>query len=75
MGEWSLRGTLQGLDDAGQVQLDTDRGLLSIAFAAIERANLVLDFGSSGHPKRPTHKRGGEGKPAKARRKEDSGET
>jgi ribosome maturation factor RimP len=58
LGEWSLRGTLQGLDDAGQIQIDTDRGLVSLELGQIERANLVLDFGIAQHPKRPTNKRG-----------------
>jgi ribosome maturation factor RimP len=74
LGEWSLRGTLQGLDESGQVLIDTDRGLVNLAVESIERGNLVLDFGAHQHPKRPTNKRGP--KAAKSGPKKDySGET
>jgi ribosome maturation factor RimP len=71
LGEWSMRGTLQGLDEEGRVLIDTDRGLLTVAVDNIDKGNLVLDFGGNQHPKRTTHKRGAKasqasGKPAAA---------
>jgi len=80
LGEWSLRGTLQGLDEEGRVLIDTDRGLLTVSVENIDKCNLVLDFGGAQHPKRPTHKRGGKG-PKTANKqvakpvKDDSGES
>ncbi|HEX2732441.1 MAG TPA: ribosome maturation factor RimP [Polyangiaceae bacterium] len=56
-GEWSLRGTLQGLDDVGRVLIDTERGLVALEPGKIDKANLVLDFGGA-ESKRPGAKRG-----------------
>ncbi|MEZ4226840.1 MAG: ribosome maturation factor RimP [Polyangiaceae bacterium] len=57
-----LRGTLHGLDEGGQVQVETESGLLSLALEAIESGRLEFAW-SKGTPK--THKPKG----GKARRK------
>ncbi len=57
-----IRGTLHGLDESGNVQLETDTGLLSVSLEVIESGRLEFAF-SKGMPK--THKPKG----AKARRK------
>jgi len=51
-GQSVVRGTLQGLDDAGHVQLETEKGLLSLELGTIESGRLVFDWGvSKGKPK------------------------
>ncbi|HMR76810.1 MAG TPA: ribosome maturation factor RimP [Polyangiaceae bacterium] len=48
-----LSGTLHGLNEAGEVQLETDRGLVSVPLQAIESGRLQFTW-SKGKPK--THK-------------------
>ncbi|MBX3127021.1 MAG: ribosome maturation factor RimP [Polyangiaceae bacterium] len=43
-GQRVVSGTLHGLDEAGQVVLETDRGLLSLPLDALESGRLVFDW-------------------------------
>jgi ribosome maturation factor RimP len=47
-GQRVLRGTLHGLDEDGRVLVETDRGEVSLDFAAIDSARLVFDWKGSG---------------------------
>jgi ribosome maturation factor RimP len=42
-GQWTLRGTLLGLDEQRRVQIDTDSGMFAVAFEQIETAQLVFE--------------------------------
>ncbi len=52
-GQFVLRGTLHGLDDAGKVLVETERGELAIEFADIENGRLVFDWRLGGAPSKP----------------------
>ena len=47
-GQRVLSGTLHGLDDAGRVLIETERGELAIEFDTIDSARLVFDWGTTG---------------------------
>lgn len=57
-GQYVLRGTLHGLDDAGRVLLETERGLVALDHTAIQSARLVFDWRSGGSTKPRTSGRG-----------------
>jgi ribosome maturation factor RimP len=55
-----LTGTLQGRDDAGDVLVDTDKGVLSVPLGKIKSAQLVFDWDAhKGKPKggKPANRR------------------
>ncbi len=47
-GQRVVSGTLHGLDESGEVQLETDRGLMSFSLEAIESGRLVFDWSTPG---------------------------
>ena len=47
-GQKVYSGTLHGLDDAGRILLETERGELAIEFETIHSARLVFDWGTTG---------------------------
>jgi ribosome maturation factor RimP len=54
-GERVLRGTLHGVSESGQIQLETERGLAELDFEEIESGRLVFEWGSAsqkGPPKK-----------------------
>lgn len=57
-GQRVLRGTLHGLDEAGQVLIDTDSGLSSIALEAIDSGRLVFDWKTGATPKAKSGQKG-----------------
>jgi ribosome maturation factor RimP len=57
-GQHVLRGTLHGLDDAGRVLIETERGLLTLDHSTIQSARLVFDWRSGGSTKPRTSGRG-----------------
>jgi ribosome maturation factor RimP len=69
-GQHVLRGTLQGLDEAGRVSLNTEQGeVLTLPLEGIESARLVFQMAGASE-------RGGKGSPARAssrRSKTDGG--
>lgn len=46
-GQRVVRGTLMGLNDKGEVELETDKGLQSFAFGSIESGRLVFDWNAA----------------------------
>jgi ribosome maturation factor RimP len=46
-GQKVLRGTIIGLDDSGNVQLQGESGVLSFAHTTIDSARLIFDWGSA----------------------------
>jgi ribosome maturation factor RimP len=68
-GEWTFRGTLQGLDELNRILLDTagteqDRGVFALEFGHIQTGQLTLDLGMAKH---------GPGKPGKGPSKKGPG--
>jgi len=64
-GQRVVRGTLHGLDDSGCVQLETEKGVLSIELETIESGRLVFDWNAGkGKPKgkKPAKKASGRGR-------------
>jgi ribosome maturation factor RimP len=57
-GQHVLRGTLHGLDESGHVLIETERGLLTLDYAAVQSARLVFDWRSGGSSKPRTSGRG-----------------
>lgn len=45
-GEYTFRGSLQGLDSDGRVQVDTDHGIYNFELSAIADARLVFEWGA-----------------------------
>lgn len=51
-GQRVVEGTLHGLDDTGHVQLETDKGVLSLELGQIDTGRLVFDWSAGkGKPK------------------------
>jgi ribosome maturation factor RimP len=49
-GQSVVRGTLHGLDDAGRVLLETERGELTLELADIDSARLVFELNTASKP-------------------------
>jgi ribosome maturation factor RimP len=68
-GQRVLRGTLHGLDDAGRVLIETERGELAIEFDLIDNARLVFDWGTTRAPvakgKNPSRRANSRGRAAR----------
>lgn len=47
-GEYTFKGYLAGLDEQGRIVIDTENGMLNLAFEQIETGQLVLDMAAMG---------------------------
>lgn len=55
-GQRVIHGTLHGLDESGKVQLETERGLVSLAFEQIESGRLTFTWGGNPRKGKPKGK-------------------